>query len=143
LTHDATQLGPALAHAPLAPLPLPHVRAPLLLSLSPSFNFLAHSSLSPTSLSSPLCPRCSGDDYRQIWIPKVSSPLLSLSSSSSPPFPARTLFFSPACAHPWRPCARLPSAPRRGPSASLARGSLVPPGVAPLWRIGTARIILA
>jgi hypothetical protein len=47
------QLGPSWPARPWRPLPLPHVRP--LLSLSPSFNFPAHNSLSPTSLSSLLC----------------------------------------------------------------------------------------
>jgi hypothetical protein len=150
LTRDATQPGPAwpaLVHAPWHPCPSPHVPPPFSSFLS--FNFPAHKSLSPISLSSPLCPRCSGDGYHRIWIPKVSSPPLSSLSPPLPPLPSPcALPSSPLRARaPGAPATRLPGAPRHGslgpsptrPSRSptawlpvpLARGPLAPSHVAP------------
>jgi hypothetical protein len=132
----------------------PHV------SLSPSFNFPTHNSLSPTSLSFLLCPICSGDGYRRIWIPKVSSPLL-LSLFLSLPFPSlcsppsaplhaapgapgaapRPRRHSPLApparpsrplvARPMAPLARGPLPPAARPLAPLARGPSAPSGAAP------------
>jgi hypothetical protein len=127
------QPGPALARTPWHPCPSPHAPPPFSSFLS--FNFPAHNSLSPISLSSPLCPRCSGDGYRRIWIPKVSSPLLSLSLSLSPlpplPYPC-ALPCSPlrACP-PGASAVRLPSASLVRPLASPAAAPLPPLGVAP------------
>jgi hypothetical protein len=119
--HDPARPGPgprasgdpASPHAPPLSLPFSHLIFP------------RSNSLSSTSLSSPLCPRCFGDGYRWIWIPEMSSPLpLSLSSSSSPSLP---------CARPLLPRARALAA-RLLPGSRLSprrRGPLGPGGAAP------------
>jgi hypothetical protein len=94
-------------------------------SVSPRFRFYsliqfshaATPSLPPLSPTS--CPRCSGDGYRRILDPKVSSPLLSLSPSL--PFPSLRASPLPPRASWWR---GLPG-PRRASPASA------PLGVAP------------
>jgi hypothetical protein len=132
-------IGPARSWHP-CPSPMrPHV------SLSPSFNFPTHNSLSPTSLSFLFCPICSGDGYRRIWIPKVSSPLL-LSLFLSLPFPSlrsppsAPLHAAPGAPGadprprrhgPLAPAARLSRPPAARPMAPLARGPL-PPAARPL-----------
>jgi hypothetical protein len=128
---------PRLARpCPGAPLPPPH--APPCLSLS-SFNFPAHNSHSPTSLSSPLCPRCSGDGYHWILIPEVSFPLLSLPPLlflSPFPLPSLRAPSSPRALHPMAPCARLAVPPSAlPPAARLAwRPCPAPSGSRPPWR---------
>jgi hypothetical protein len=95
-------------------------------SLFPSFNFPAHNSLSSISLSSPLCPRCSGDGYRRIWIPEVSSFPPSSSLSVPSPLPARP-FFPAHAPPPMAPCACSaaaappPQSPPRGPAPGGSR----------------------
>jgi hypothetical protein len=63
------QLGPALARAPLAPLPLPHARTPSPClsfphSILPRSNLLSHLSLSPRGALG------FGDGDRRIWTPR-------------------------------------------------------------------------
>jgi hypothetical protein len=58
------QLGPALARAPLAPLPLPHPLVSYPHSILPRSNLLSSTSLSPRGALG------FGDDDRRIWTPR-------------------------------------------------------------------------
>jgi hypothetical protein len=110
------------------------------------------------SLSSPLCPRCSGDGYRRIWIPKVSSPPPSLflflpfpSLLAPPSSPLRVrapgalacgpltprVAPRPPAAQPLVQPARLPAPPGTAPRHPRRRGS---PG--PLRAVPGARLLL-
>jgi hypothetical protein len=124
---DLAQPGPAQPR-PGAPLPLPHACPPCL-SLSLIQFSRAQLPLSPTSLSSPLCPRCSGDRYRRIWIHEVSSPPLPSSSLSLSLSLSLFLFLPfPSLRPPLLlPCVRAPLAAPPAPSARLPQPPMVRP----------------
>jgi hypothetical protein len=132
------------------PSPSPMYASPPLLFLFSLIQFYRAATPSLPPLSPTSCPRCSGDGYRRILDPKVSPPLLSLSSLPPLPFPTCVPTTPPPPrAHPGgATClARAPlgapwrgplGAPWRGPLGPRRRGLPWPRGVAPSVPLGMA-----